>query len=120
MSLKSIAALLFAKHATRQINNWASKPLQTQEKVFKQLISTAKNTAFGKDHGFDKITSHQDFVAQVPIRDYEALRTYVDRVVAGEAGHTMAGQAVVFCQNLRNHLWGQVHPFNQRIDANAH
>ena len=38
MSLKSIAALLFAKHATRQINNWASKPLQTQEKVFKQLI----------------------------------------------------------------------------------
>ena len=56
MSLKSIAALLFAKHATRQINNWASKPLQTQEKVFKQLISAAKNTAFGKDHRFDKIT----------------------------------------------------------------
>ena len=42
MSLKSIAALLFAKHATRQINKWASTPVQTQERVFKQLINTAK------------------------------------------------------------------------------
>lgn len=98
MSLKSIAALLFAKHATRQINNWASKPLQTQEKVFKQLISTAKNTAFGKDHGFDKITSHQDFVAQVPIRDYEALRTYVDRVVAGERDILWPGKPLYFAK----------------------
>ena len=98
MSLKSIAALLFAKHATRQINNWASKPLQTQEKVFKQLISTAKNTAFGKDHGFDKITSHQDFVAQVPIRDYEALRTYVDRVVAGEEDILWPGKPLYFAK----------------------
>jgi hypothetical protein len=84
VSLKAIGAKIFAKIAVHQINQWASNPLETQERVFKKLIATAKNTAFGKDHGFAGIASYQDFFAKVPVRDYEALRNYVDRVVAGE------------------------------------
>ena len=98
MSLKSIAALLFAKHATRQINKWASTPVQTQERVFKQLISAAKNTAFGKDHGFNTISCHQEFIKKVPIRDYEALRPYVDRVVAGEKDILWPGKPLYFAK----------------------
>ena len=98
MSLKSIAALLFAKHATRQINKWASTPVQTQERVFKQLINTAKNTSFGKDHEFDTISSHQEFVKKVPIRDYEGLKSYVDRVVAGELDILWPGKPLYFAK----------------------
>ena len=120
MSLKSIAALLFAKHATRQINNWASKPIQTQERVFKQLISTAKNTAFGKDHGFDKITSHQDFCQKGTHKRLRSITQLCRSCCSWRRRYIMARQAIVFCQNFWNNLWGQIHPFNQRIDANAH
>src|SRR5690606_41686788 len=41
-------------------------------------------TAFGRDHGFDQIKNYEDFKQRVPIRDYEELKPYVDRIVQGE------------------------------------
>jgi len=84
MSLKSILALPFALRVRRKMNKWIDNPLATQERVFQELISVATVTKFGKDHNFVSINSYNDFVKQVPIRDYEGLRFYVDKVVAGE------------------------------------
>ncbi|UZO81854.1 GH3 auxin-responsive promoter family protein [Aquimarina sp. ERC-38] len=98
MSLKSIAAKVFAKYVTKKIQIWASTPHQTQEKVFQQLIKEAKLTAFGKDHDFQNITSYQDFTERVPIRDYEQLRTYVERVVAGEENVLWPGKPLYFAK----------------------
>ncbi len=84
MSLKSTLAVPFAKIVRTQIQHWANNPIKTQNKVFKHLIKTAENTDFGKDHNFKKITSHANFIANVPVRDYEALRGYVEKVVAGK------------------------------------
>ena len=84
MSVKSFLAKPFAVSVEKAVYKWANNPVETQNAVFKQLISKASKTAFGKDHDFQNITSHTDFVKLVPIRDYEALRPYVDRMVAGE------------------------------------
>ena len=84
MSLKSILALPFALKVRRKMDKWIQNPLATQERVFQELISVATATEFGKDHNFISINSYNDFVKQVPIRDYEGLRFYVDKVVAGE------------------------------------
>src|SRR5690554_8047127 len=84
MSLKSTAAKLFAKIVSKDTKKWANNPIETQEHVFEELISKAKHTVFGKDHNFQNITSYKEFAENVPIRDYEALRPYVERVVAGE------------------------------------
>ena len=77
LSIKALLAKPFAKRVEKAINKWASAPVQTQEKVFSDLINKAKNTAFGRDHDFGTIHSHADFVKRVPIRDYEALRLQV-------------------------------------------
>ncbi len=84
MSLKSIGAKIFAKIVVNKIQKWATNPEATQQKVFQKLISDAKETAFGKDHNFQNINSFQDFAIHVPIRDYEELKPYVDRMVSGE------------------------------------
>ena len=84
MTLKSVSAKVYAKIEIIRIQKWARKPVETQQKVFEKLISDAKNTAFGKDHEFEKIKSFQDFAERVPIRDYEELKSYVERVVSGE------------------------------------
>ncbi len=80
------------------MNRWISKPEETQQKVFQQLIASAKTTAFGNDHDFSSINSHSDFINRVPIRDYEQLRPYADRVVAGEADILWPGQPLYFAK----------------------
>lgn len=84
MSIKSFAAKIFAGIVYNQTQKWAENPVETQQKVFASLIAKAKDTAFGRDHGFNTIQSYNDFAAKVPVRDYEQLKPYVDRVVQGE------------------------------------
>ena len=60
------------------------------------LLQKAKNTAFGQDHGFAQIDNYEDFAKQVPVRDYEGIRSYVDRVVAGEADILWPGKPRYF------------------------
>ncbi|WP_299315603.1 GH3 auxin-responsive promoter family protein [uncultured Aquimarina sp.] len=98
MSIKSFGAKIFAKHIRKKINQWANNPIKTQEKVFNKLILNARNTAFGKDHDFHTIKTHEDFVKKVPIRDYEELRPYVDRVVKGESDVLWPGKPVYFAK----------------------
>ncbi len=98
MSLKSIAAKVFAKNIVRKRTKWASNPIATQERVFQQLIRAAKQTVFGKDHDFANIRSHADFVQKVAIRDYEALKPYVEKVVGGESSILWPGLPVYFAK----------------------
>lgn len=98
MSIKAIAAKLFAKKIVRKTQEWAQNPVATQEAVFKKLIKEAQSTQFGKDHHFEQIQSHADFVQNVPIRDYEGLKSYVDRVVNGEENVLWKGKPIYFAK----------------------
>lgn len=98
MSLKSFGAKLFASYIHRKIKKWANNPIATQEAVFRNLIDAAQYTAFGTDHAFDTITSHEEFVKNVPVRDYEALREYIDRMVAGEEDILWPGKPLYFAK----------------------
>ena len=98
MSIKSIAAKIFAKKIHKKTLRWASNPIETQQKVFSDLIRQAEETQFGKDHDFSNITSFSDFANQVPIRDYEQLKPYVDRVVKGEENILWTGKPLYFAK----------------------
>jgi len=98
MSIKSVFAIPFAKRVTKRVFKWANNPHETQEKVFQKLILKAKNTAFGKDHDFKNITSYNDFKNRVKIQDYEGLRPYVDRIVAGEEDVLWKGKPLYFAK----------------------
>lgn len=98
MSLKSFLASLWASHIRKKIDQWAQNPITTQEKVFKTLIQQAKNTAFGKDHRFAEIDSYEDFVKNVPIRDYEALSPYIERVKNAEENVLWRGKPLYFAK----------------------
>ena len=82
--MKKLAAKLFARYIVAKNKRWMMRPLQAQAATLKELIQTARNTQFGKDHHFDKINDYDSFKAHVPVRDYEGLRAYVERIIAGE------------------------------------
>jgi hypothetical protein len=98
MSLKSFAARLFAQRIYNKTQAWANFPIETQKGVFQNLIQAAKETQFGKDHHFDQIKTFGDFSKQVPIRDYEALKSYMDRVVKGEENILWKGKPLYFAK----------------------
>jgi hypothetical protein len=98
MSLKTFAAKIFANRIAKRTEKWVNNPIKAQEKVFKQLIKKGRQTKFGKDHSFGTIETHQDFITNVPIRDYEELKEYVDFVVAGEEDILWPGKPVYFAK----------------------
>ena len=98
MSIKSFASKIFAKSIHQKTQKWVSNPIETQQKVFLDLIQQASETHFGKDHNFSQIKSHQDFVKNVPVRDYEDLKTYVDKVVKGEPDILWKGKPLYFAK----------------------
>jgi len=98
MSLKSFLAKQFAKSIYKKTKLWADNPVQTQQNVFKDIIRQAKKTKFGIDHHFDSINNFQDFSKKVPVRDYEALKPYIDRVVQGEENVLWKGKPLYFAK----------------------
>ena len=98
MSLKAFAAKIFAGIIHSQTQKWANNPVVTQKKVFAGLITAAKATQFGNDHDFAGISSYEDFAAKVPVRDYEGLKGYVDRVVHGDENVLWPGKPLYFAK----------------------
>ena len=96
--MKTLITILFAKLVKKRNNKWISNPLESQTQTFKKLLKKAINTEFGKDHNFSSIKHYKDFQNQVPIRDYEALKPYVDKVVAGEKSILWPGQPLYFAK----------------------
>lgn len=72
--------------------------VQDQQSIRQQLIKTAQNTEFGKDHGFENIKSYDDFKRQIPVRDYEALRPYVEKVKDGKQNILWKGKPLYFAK----------------------
>ena len=98
MSIKSFFGKILAKRDVSQTKKWSAKPVETQRKVMLQLLNTAAHTAFGKDHGFSKINNYEDFKNQVPVRDYEGLKPYIERVKNGEKDVLWKGGPMYFAK----------------------
>ncbi len=98
MSIKSFLSKILAKSVANQTRKWSENPIETQRRVFLQLIKSAQQTAFGKDHHFDKINSFEDFANQVPVRDYEEIKPYIERVVKGESDVLWKGKPIYFAK----------------------
>ena len=69
-----------------------------QESIFSHLIKQGTKTEFGKDHRFAEIKSHEDYVKQVPIRDYEAFRPYIDKIKEGKHNVLWKGVPIYFAK----------------------
>jgi len=98
MSIKSFSAKVFANYIRIKIDQWASHPEEVQKQVFENLLKKAENTLFGKDHDFKNIKNYQDFAKKVPIRDYEELKPYVDKMVSGEPDILWPGKPLYYAK----------------------
>lgn len=92
MSFKTFVGLLWAKFRARQLRNISRDALPLQQKTFQHLIRSGRQTAFGKAHDFQSIESVKDFQERVPVRDYEGVRDWMQRIYEGEADVSWPGK----------------------------
>ncbi len=98
MSLKSFIGKFVARYDVAQTKKWSNNPIKTQEKVLQSLLDKAKNTDFGKDHGFLDIQNYDEFKKAVPVRDYEGLKHYIERIREGKLDVLWKGRPLYFAK----------------------
>ena len=79
-----------------KINRWASRPVITQKRQLSRLLKKGSKTIFGKDHNFKSISSYKDFKSKIPVRDYEELKEYFERIKKGEKDILWPGKPIYF------------------------
>lgn len=98
MGIKSRVIGAFAKRTRRIIEYDALHATQHQQDTFKELIQRASSTHFGQEHGFNLISDHKTFTGQVPIRDYEEVRPYIDQIIKGDDNVLWPGKPLYFAK----------------------
>jgi hypothetical protein len=84
-ALRAGSRALFSR-SWRAFEHAIDHPRELQIARLLAIVGRARDTAFGKEHGFGEIRSFEDYRARVPVRPYEELEPYLMRMVAGEEG----------------------------------
>lgn len=98
MNIKSFLAKSFAHYIYNQTKKNIASAVSDQKKIFDHLIKTAQNTVFGRDHKFNEIHNHADYVKRVPLRGYEDIRKYIDMIREGKQNVLWKGQPIYFAK----------------------
>lgn len=66
------------------IQNWISFPVSAQRNVLQHLVTQAQYTEFGRKYKFSRLFTVKDFKTRIPIQEYDDLKPYINRMMAGE------------------------------------
>ena len=98
MNIKSLLAKPFAGVIYRKIQKERISALADQQNILNQLVKTGKATIFGKEHKFDQVNSPLEFQQAVPLRDYEAFKTYIEQIKKGTHNVLWKGKPIYFAK----------------------
>ncbi|MDQ2721142.1 MAG: GH3 auxin-responsive promoter family protein [Bacteroidota bacterium] len=98
MKIKSFLAKPYASYIYKKIKKSMMTAVADQDSIFNSLIKLAAKTEFGKEHHFDKIKSHDDFVKNVPVRDYEDFKQYIESIKQGKHNVLWKGMPIYFAK----------------------
>lgn len=84
MKLLSPAISRLARMRYWRIEQWSLNPKAAQREVLQDLVTMAQYTEIGRKYDFSQLFSVKEFKQRVPIHEYEDLKPYIIRMMAGE------------------------------------
>jgi GH3 auxin-responsive promoter len=84
MPLLNDILVFFLKRRSEHIDHFRQNPIDVQYHVFHELIEAAKDTEWGRAYDYRSIQNIRDFQNRVPVRSYEELFPYIERILKGE------------------------------------
>jgi len=67
-----------------QIDFFKDHPIEVQRETLTQLLDQASSTEWGRKYDFKSIQTLNDFKNRLPVRSYEDIENYIDRLRKGE------------------------------------
>ena len=98
INFKEKLGKIFARLIYLKNKKWIRNPIRYQAKTFDYLVRKATNTSFGRDHFFNNIKTYDDFKENVPIKDYEDIKHYIDKIFSGEINVLWPGKPIYFAK----------------------
>lgn len=87
------------KRRIEHVESFMRRPHDAQERIWKSLTDTAKNTQWGQKYGYADIKNIDDYRSRVPINDYEGLYPYIERMLKGEPNILWPGRTQWFAKS---------------------
>jgi hypothetical protein len=84
MPLLNDILIFFLKRRSEHIEHFRRNPIDVQYQVFHKLIDAAKGTEWGRAYDYRSIQTVRDFQNRVPVRSYEDIFPYIERILMGE------------------------------------
>lgn len=84
MKLLSPAISRLARLRLGAIEHWMQYPVEAQRAVLQHLITEGQYTEIGRKYNFSNTFKIRDFKNAIPIQQYEDLKPYIERMMAGE------------------------------------
>ncbi|MDE5739889.1 MAG: GH3 auxin-responsive promoter family protein, partial [Bacteroidaceae bacterium] len=75
---------IYFSRRQKQLEKYATKPKEIQQKIFRHLIRQGRKTLWGKEHNYDQIDSYEQFRNQVHVNTYEELKSYIHEMRKGK------------------------------------
>lgn len=96
--IKKNIALLWAKKHVKGTQSFKQNAVKDQEQILLSLLKTAEKTLFGRTYQFEEIKTIQDFQTNVPVSDYEDLKSYIEKVKKGQRDILWTGTPEYFAK----------------------
>ncbi|HVG42707.1 MAG TPA: GH3 auxin-responsive promoter family protein [Chitinophagaceae bacterium] len=98
MKFKSFLAKPFASYIYNKIHKGKSSALSDQQDILKNLIKVGKETEFGRAHHFENIKTYDEYKAAVPVKDYEGLKPFIEKIKEGKHNVLWKGKPIYFAK----------------------
>jgi hypothetical protein len=99
VKIKSLLAKPLASYIYKKVQNDKANALLHQNEWMEKIINRGSSTEFGKKHQFDTIKSHDDFKKQVPLRDYESLKPFIEKIKEGKQNILWPGKPIYLAKS---------------------
>ncbi len=98
MKIKSFLARPYASVIYSRVKKGMVTAVADQQAILQQLIKTGSKTIFGKDHLLGGVSDYKGFSEVIPVRDYEALKPYIEQIKAGKENVLWKGKPIYFAK----------------------
>ncbi|MEQ1678477.1 MAG: GH3 auxin-responsive promoter family protein [Chitinophagaceae bacterium] len=98
MKIKSFLARPFASYIYKGIRKSMATAVADQENILKNQLKTGRITEIGKEAGLDKVNTYEEFRQAIPIRDYEQMKPWVDKIKEGRHNVLWKGKPIYFAK----------------------
>lgn len=99
MSTTQLLYKLYFQKRANAIEKYLNHGGELQRAVLNHLVSTARQTEWGKTHSYGEINDYDAFVRNVPLNTYEELKGYIQRMRQGEADVLWKGRVNWFAKS---------------------